>query len=101
MSKSVQAFNFGVFLEKEKLKSSGSNFTDWHRSLRILLTGCKKSYVLDKPLGDAPANDASQDIKYVYESRSDDYIIFKCGILHSLEADLQKRFEFHGAYEMV
>ena len=57
--------------------------------------------MLDKPLGDAPADDASQDDLTVYESRSDDYIIVKCGILQSLEADLQKRFEFHGAYEMV
>ena len=101
MSKAVQTFNFGAFLEKEKLKSSGSNFTDWHRNLRILLTGCKKSYVLDKPLGDAPAEDATEDDKNVYGSRSDDYIIVRCGILQSLEADLQKRFENHGAYEMV
>ena len=88
MSKSVQAFNFGAFLEKEKLKSSGSNFTEWHRSLRILPPGCKKSYVLDKPLGDAPADEASQDIKDVYESHSDDYIIVKYEIIQSLEADL-------------
>ena len=48
--------------------------------------------MLDKPLGDSPADEASQDIKDVYESRSDDYIIVKCGILQSLEADLQKHF---------
>ena len=81
MSKSVQAFHFGAFLEKKKHKSSGSNFTDWHRSLRIVLTGCKKSNVLDKPLGDTPADDVSHDDLNVYESRSDDYIVLKCGIL--------------------
>jgi hypothetical protein len=68
--------------------------------MRIILTGCKKSYVLDALLGDAPADTASQDDKNVYESCSDDYIIIKCAILTSLEPKLHKRFE-HGAYEMV
>ena len=28
---------FSVFLEKEKLKNNGSNFTDWFRGLKIVL----------------------------------------------------------------
>ena len=101
MAKAVAAFNINAFLEKEKLKESGSNFNDWHRNVRIVLAGCKKYFVLDAALGDAPADDASQDDKNVYESRSDDYIIIKCAILTCLEPELQKRFENHGAYEMV
>ena len=101
MAKAVAAFNINAFLEKEKLKESGSNFTDWHRNVRIILSGCKKSFVLEAPLGDPPADDAPQDDLNVYESRSDDYIIVKCAILYSLEPELQKRFENHGAYEMV
>ena len=59
MAKAVAAFNINAFLEKEKLKESGSNFTDWHRNVRIILSGCKKSFVLESPLGDAPADSAS------------------------------------------
>ncbi|KAK1631078.1 hypothetical protein QYE76_005393 [Lolium multiflorum] len=48
--------NFNQFLEKEKLKSNGSNFTDWFRHVRIFLNGGNLQYVLDAPLGDPPAN---------------------------------------------
>ncbi|KAK1607767.1 hypothetical protein QYE76_031440 [Lolium multiflorum] len=34
------SINFNQFLEKEKLKGNGSNFTDWFRHVRIFLTGC-------------------------------------------------------------
>jgi len=55
MAQRVAAFNFNAFLEKEKLKTSGTNFTDWYRNLRIILTSAKKQYVLDAPLGEPPA----------------------------------------------
>jgi hypothetical protein len=45
------AINFNAFLEKEKLKNNGSNFTDWFRNLRIVLNAGQKTYVLDAPLG--------------------------------------------------
>ena len=47
--------NFNAFLEKDKLKDDGSNFSDWFMNLKIILTAAKKLYVLDAPLGDAPA----------------------------------------------
>ena len=55
------SFNLGRFLEKEKLKTNGSNFTDWQHNLRILIGPAKMSYVLDAAIGDKPADDASQD----------------------------------------
>src|SRR3954465_2090601 len=97
----IAQFNFSAFLEKEKLKSSGSNFTDWHRNLRIILTGCKKQYVLDAALGGPPADDAPEAEHNIFETHKDDHIIVSCAILTSLDTDLQKRFEHHGAYEMV
>ena len=45
------AFNFNVFMEKEKLAMNGSNFTNWAMNLRILLSAAQKKYVLDAPLG--------------------------------------------------
>ena len=52
-------FNLGLFLEKEKLKTNGSNFMSWFRNLRILLTPHKVAYVIEAALGDPPADDAS------------------------------------------
>jgi hypothetical protein len=59
-------FNLGAFLEKEKLKTDGLNFTTWFRTLRILLAPHKMAYVLDGAVGNAPVGDASSDEKNVY-----------------------------------
>src|SRR3954469_13179296 len=58
-------FNLGSFLEKDKLKTDGTNFTNWFRTLRILLVPLKMAYVVEGALGDAPADDASRDEKNV------------------------------------
>ena len=44
-------------LEKDKL--NGSNFLDWERNLQIVLRQERKWYVLETPLGEAPASTAS------------------------------------------
>ena len=44
--------NFNAFLEKDKLKDDGSNFSYWFMNLKIILTAAKILYVLDAPLGD-------------------------------------------------
>ena len=100
-TKLFATFPFAAFLEKDKLKNSGENFTDWHCSLRILLAGCKRAYVLDATLGDAPGANASEDEKIVYETKKDDYTVVTCGILQSMEPELQKRFENNSAFEIV
>ncbi|KAK1698311.1 hypothetical protein QYE76_015008 [Lolium multiflorum] len=61
--------NFNQFLEKEKLKSNGSNFTDWFRHVRIFLNGGNLQYVLDAPLGDPPAETETDEVKNVYATR--------------------------------
>ncbi|KAK1697655.1 hypothetical protein QYE76_014352 [Lolium multiflorum] len=65
--------NFNQFLEKEKLKSNGSNFTDWFRHVRIFLSGGNLQYVLDAPLGDPPAEDETDEVKAVYATRKTRY----------------------------
>ena len=62
-------FNLGLFLEKEKLKTNGSNFMSWFRNLRILLISHKVAYVLEAAIGDQPADTASDDEKKVYQSK--------------------------------
>ncbi|KAK1632469.1 hypothetical protein QYE76_006784 [Lolium multiflorum] len=93
--------NFNQFLEKEKLKSNGSNFTDWFRHVRIFLSGGNLQYVLDAPLGDPPAETETDEVKAVYETRKTRYSQVQCAILCSLESDLQKRFEHHDPHELM
>ncbi|KAK1631589.1 hypothetical protein QYE76_005904 [Lolium multiflorum] len=93
--------NFNQFLEKEKLKSNGSNFTDWFHHVRIFLTGGNLQYVLDAPLGAPPAENAPDEVKNVYQTRKTQYSQVQCAILCSLEAELQKRFESHDPCELV
>src|SRR4051794_14501392 len=94
-------FNLGQFLDKEKLKTNGSNFTESQRNLRILIGPAKMSYVLDTVIGDAPAADASQDEKNVHQSKLDDESIVRSGMLSAMEAELQKRYEKMSAHEMI
>jgi len=95
------SFDLGSFLEKDKLKTDGSNFTSWFRTLRILLVPLKMSYVLETALGDAPATTATPAEKKVYLIKSDDSSLVKKGMLHAMEAELQKRFESFSAYEII
>src|ERR1043165_3475731 len=101
MAAAHPSFNLGSFLEKDKLKTDGSNFTNWFRTLRILLVPLKMAYVLEGALCDAPTDDAIQDEKNVYLSKNDDYNLVQSGMLYSMEAELQKRFERMGAYEII
>ena len=82
-------FNFNVFAEKEKLRNNGSNFTNWFRNLRIILSGGQKDYVLEKALGNPPAATAPADEKAVYQSRKDDYGVIKSTMLFAMEPDFK------------
>ena len=73
MARAVVPLNFNVFLEKEKLKDDGSNYTDWVRNLRIILIAAQKNYVLEAPLGASPTADATDDVKNIWQSKADDY----------------------------
>ncbi|KAK1618912.1 hypothetical protein QYE76_024429 [Lolium multiflorum] len=97
----ASSINFNQFLEKEKLKSNGSNFTDWFRHVRIFLNGGNLQYVLDAPLGDPPAETETDEVKNVYMTRKTRYSQVRCAILCSLESDLQKRFEHHDPHELI
>ncbi|KAK1681272.1 hypothetical protein QYE76_042120 [Lolium multiflorum] len=101
MENMASSINFNQFLEKEKLKSNGSNFTDWFRHVRIFLNGGNLQYVLDAPLGDPPAETETDEVKNVYVTRKTRYSQVQCAILCSLESDLQKRFEHHDPHELI
>ena len=65
MARVVVPLNFNAFLEKEKLKDDGSNYTDWVRNLRIILIAAQKNYALEAPLGDGPIAGADADVMSV------------------------------------
>ena len=94
-------FNFNLFMEKEKLATNGSNFTNWALNLRILLNAAQKSYVLEAPLGAPPADDAPEEEKNVFLTRKEDHSLVHCGILYGLEPELRKRFENSNAYDTM
>jgi hypothetical protein len=94
-------FNLGAFLEKEKLKTVGSNFTTWFCTLRIILAPHRMGYVLDASIGDAPNAYASKDDKAVYQTKVDNTSFFYSGMLFAMEFDMQKCFEKMGAFEII
>src|SRR3954470_21870536 len=93
--------NFNVFLEKEKLKNNGSNITDWFCNLRIVLNAGNLTYVLDAPLGDPPAADATNEVKNVFLTRKNQYSTVQCAIFYGLESELQKRFDNFDPHDIV
>ena len=73
MARPNTTMNFNAFLEKDKLKDDGSNISDWFMKLKIILKAVKKLYVLDAPLGEAPAEGAAEDVRNVWAARSEDH----------------------------
>jgi hypothetical protein len=94
-------FNLGAFLEIEKLKTNGSNFTTWFHTLRIILAPHRMGYVLHAAIGAAPSGDASNDVKNIYQTKVDDASFVQSGMLFAMESDLQKRFEKMSAFEII
>jgi hypothetical protein len=81
-------FNLGAFLEKERLKTDGSNFTTWFRTLRIILAPHRMGFVLDVVVGNTPKEGASTDEKNVYQKKVDNSAFVQSGMLFAMESDL-------------
>ena len=54
--------NFALKSILEKYKLNGTNFTTWYRNLRIVLKHGKKEHVLEDPLPEEPADNASAQL---------------------------------------
>jgi hypothetical protein len=72
-------FNLGAFLDKEKLKTDGSNFTSWFCNLRIILSPHRMGYVLDAAVGDAPKDDQA-----IYQTKVEDASFIRSGMLFAM-----------------
>ena len=56
-SNNTPTMSLRSILEKDKL--NGTNFLDWYRNLRIVLRQERKEYILDHPIPEEPAANAS------------------------------------------
>ena len=93
--------NFALksILEKDKL--NGTNFTTWYRNLRIVLKHDKKEHVLEDPLPEEPAENASATTKNAHQKLVDESNEISCLMLACMEPDLQQHFENVEAFDMI
>jgi hypothetical protein len=85
------SFTLCSIVEKDKL--NGTNYTDWIRNLRIVLRAEKKKDVLDTPLPEEPADDATAAVKNAYKKACDNNLEVSCLMLACMEPELQMQFE--------
>ena len=57
-SNTAPTMSLRSILEKDKL--NGTNFLDWYRNLIIVLRQERKEYILDQPIPEEPAANASR-----------------------------------------
>jgi hypothetical protein len=86
MAPTNQTFTLRSILEKDKL--NGTNYADWIRNLRIVLRAEQKEHVLDTPLPDEPADDATAAIKTAYKKACDENLDVSCLMLACMEPEL-------------
>jgi hypothetical protein len=94
------SFTLRSILEKDKL--NGTNYTVWIRNMRIVLRAEKKEDVLDTPLPEEPADDATAAVKNAYKKGCDNNLEVSCLKLACMEPELQMQFETnHEAHDMI
>src|ERR1041384_2005747 len=95
----VTNFALRSILEKDKL--NGTNFTPIYRNLRIVLKHDKKENVLEEPLPEEPADNATTAAKNAYQKLKDESTEISYLMLTSMEPELQQLFEDIRAFNMI
>ncbi|KAJ8768453.1 hypothetical protein K2173_021606 [Erythroxylum novogranatense] len=95
----ISSVNLRSLMDSNKL--TGPNFFDWMRNLRIVLRSDELGYVLDVPLPDPPAADASDEDQKVYREHLKDSDMATCIMLASMSPELQKQHESMDAHTIV
>ena len=86
-------------LEKEKL--TGSNFSGWHRNLRIVLRQERKLHILDDPVPEQPADEAPLAQISAYKKHSDEAEDVACLMLATMSPELQETLQDKMASVMI
>ncbi|XP_024314571.1 uncharacterized protein LOC112271070 [Brachypodium distachyon] len=95
----LSSFALRSVLEKDKL--NGTNFTNWYRNLRIVLRHDKKEHVIENPLPEEPADNATAAVRNAYQRSCDESIEISCLMLAYMEPELQQQFENVEAFDMI
>ena len=98
-SNTTPTMSLRSILEKDKL--NGTNFLDWYRNLRIVLRQERKEYILDQPIPEEPAANASRAQKDAYNKHLNDSVDVTCLMLGCMESELQKQLMEMEAYTMI
>ena len=69
--------------------------------MSIVLKQEKKLYVLENPVPEAPARNASQLVRDAFKKHEDDALDAGCLMLITMEPELQKQHESLGAFDMI
>ena len=69
-------------------KLIGSNYVDWLKNLRIILTQEKISYILDTPAPDSLGEDTFEEKRATYKMWKDNNVTVKCIMLASMSNKL-------------
>ncbi|GKA15609.1 retrotransposon protein, putative, ty1-copia subclass [Tanacetum coccineum] len=83
-------------------KLTGSNFTNWHLNLRIVLMYEKKMKFVEQPIGPAPDLETADPntIDKYYETTNLEQEV-ACLMLSSMSPDLQRTLEKYNSYDMI
>ena len=98
-SNNTQTFSLRSVLEKDKL--NGTNFIDWSRNLRIVLKQEKKLEVLEHPLPNEPARNATNAQMEAFKKKKNDSNDVTCLMLATMSPELQKKFVDMEAFEIM
>ena len=99
VDKMASSLSLCSILDANKL--TGSNYVDWLRNLKIILSQEKISYILDTPILEPPREDASQEEKTTYQMWQNDSITVKYIILASMSNELQRQHDSMDALSIL
>ena len=95
------SFSLRSLLEKQTLNADGSNFTDWYRTLTIVLRQEKKEYVLNTPSPAAePKTGGTADELTQYIKHKEDELDVQNLLVGIMSPELQRRFMDTKTYDM-
>ena len=94
MATNSSSLSLRSILEKDKL--TGTNFLDWFRNVRIVLTQERKLYVLENPIPEQPAANAPRAQRDAYEKHQSDSMDVVCLMLVTMVPEIQKNLENMG-----
>ena len=82
-------------------KLTGTNYVDWLRNLKIVLSQEKLSYILVTPDIEPVREDAIEEEKATYRMWQNDSLTVKCIILASMTNELQRQHESMEAHSIL